>query len=220
MKKKLIIVLALLLVLCGCHKEEKQTDGQRFKQEYEALNGQKDADGKSYSTIEIKEDSPVHYVELEKIAELLENGTHVIYMGWPECPYCRRAVPVLMDTVSEYEGMSVYYCSMKDARQAYKDGLDNESAKLYKQIADICKNSAFDFTTVTDTLEDGTLNLVASMMIFVQQGEIIGCHKRTVDSQIDPYEPLSETQVEKLKDIYKAYLEDMAYNKQPACSGC
>ena len=49
--KKIALVMSMILVLLvGCNKE---TDAEKFKNEYESLNGQTSQSGKKYLNVEI-----------------------------------------------------------------------------------------------------------------------------------------------------------------------
>lgn len=218
-KKIAILLLSLAIILTGCSKKEDVSDSLKFKQEYESLNGQKDDEGLSYSTLEISSDCKVKYMTKDKITEVLTNGTHVVYFGWPTCPYCRLAVPILLETIEEYSGISMYYYDIKELRDAYSSDTNSEDGKLYSEIVKIISFSECDLSTI-DTFEDGSLKLSASIMYFIKDGQIIGYHRGTVESHLNAYEPLEETQKEELKEIYRSYLDEMIKKSPIGCGDC
>lgn len=218
--KKLIICLLTILILVGCQKRTTVTDGERFKQEYEALNGQKDSEGNTYSTIEIPSRSSIKLSLAEDVEELFLRGTHIVYLGWPSCGWCRRAIPVLIDTANEYSGINIYVYNIKQARDDFEAGKDSEQAKLYQLITSAIEYSEFDFDAVFERFADGTLRLPSSAVYFVQNGEIIGLHTRTVASHLDSFEPLTDNQISELKSIYKGYIEQMIKDNNPGCGDC
>lgn len=218
-KKIAILLLSLAIILTGCSKKEDVSDSLKFKQEYESLNGQKDDEGLSYSTLEISSNCKVKYMTKDKITEVLTNGTHVVYFGWPTCPYCRLAVPILLETIEEYSGISMYYYDIKELRDAYSSDTNSEDGKLYSEIVKIISFSECDLSTI-DTFEDGSLKLSASIMYFIKDGEIIGYHRGTVESHLNAYEPLEETQKEELKEIYRSYLDEMIKKSPIGCGDC
>ncbi len=218
-KKIAILLLSLAIILTGCSKKEDVSDSLKFKQEYESLNGQKDDEGLSYSTLEISSDCKVKYMTKDKITEVLTNGTHVVYFGWPTCPYCRLAVPILLETIEEYSGISMYYYDIKELRDAYSSDPNSEDGKLYSEIVKIISFSECDLSTI-DTFEDGSLKLSASIMYFIKDGQIIGYHRGTVESHLNAYEPLEETQKEELKEIYRSYLDEMIKKSPIGCGDC
>ncbi len=218
-KKITILLLTLVIILTGCSDKEDVSDSLKFKQEYESLNGQKDDDGLSYSMVEISSDCKVKYMTKDKITEVLANGTHVVYFGWPTCPYCRLAVPILLETIEEYSGISMYYYDIKELRDAYVKDPSSEDGQLYSEISKIISFSECDLSSI-DAFEDGTLKLAASIMYFIKDGEIIGYHRGTVESHLNAYEPLEEDQKEELKDIYRSYLDEMIKKSPIGCGDC
>ena len=218
--RKLLTVFVLLsmLLVYGCQKQDN--DAWRFKREYEVLNSQKNEDGKSYSTIAIPEDNTVRYVSAEEVIEGFGNGTHVIYMGWPSCGWCRRMLPVLLETVKEYPGISIYYYSIEEARSSYETDPSSQMADVYRRITDEISRDDYDLTTEISYFADGRMRLPSSLVFFIKEGEIIGVHKRTVESHVDAYEPLNESQQKELADIYRTFLQEMIRKDAPGCSDC
>ena len=220
MRRILTALLAAFVLLAACGCQKKSSEALRFKSEYEQLNGQKDENGRPYPEITIPEDNTVRYVDEEKICEAFENGTHVIYLGWPQCGWCRRMLPVLLSTVRQYSGISVYYFNMKDARQAFEDGSDEKLAQVYLNIVEELKLDDYDISGEVSHYDDGTMKIPSSLVFFIKEGEIIGAHKRTVESHLDSYEPLTEDQAGELADIYRTYLEEMVRKVAPGCDDC
>ncbi|MBO4218795.1 MAG: hypothetical protein J5887_04785 [Erysipelotrichaceae bacterium] len=219
MKRLLIslLVLAVLVCLAGC---QPGSDALRFKSEYEQLNGQKDEDGRPYCEVAIPSGNTIRYVDNQQICEAFENGTHVIYLGWPQCGWCRRLLPVLLMTVREYSGIYVYYFNMKDARTAYENGGDEKLAEIYLNIVEELERDDYDLSDEVSYYDDGTVKIPSSLIFFIKEGEIIGAHRRTVDSHLDSYEPLDDSQAAELADIYRQYLQEMVRRTAPGCDDC
>lgn len=215
MNKKIIICL-LLILLCGCHAT-KETDCQKFKSEYEQYNGKKDDNGLTYVEVNISDNSRIKYAEKDKLYEIMTNGTHVVYLGWPTCPYCRLCVPVLLDTIDEYSGISMYYYNIKEMRESYI--IQDDDSNLYKQISDLVLNSCPE-ADAFEKYDDGTLKLPASTFYFIKDGNIIGLHRGTVQSHLNVYEELDDQQIEELKNIYRNYLNEMIKKDPIGCSEC
>lgn len=218
-KKIIIFLLLTTIILVGCSKNEQISDSLRFKQEYEQFNGKQNDEGIDYATVEISEDCKVKYMQKDKITEVLTNGSHVVYFGWPTCPYCRIVVPILLDTIDEYSGISMYYYNIKDLRQAYSDDPNSEDGLLYSEICQIISFSDIDLSGL-DTFNDGTLKLAASSIYYIKDGQIIGYHRGTVDSHLNIYEPLEEEQKEELTNIYRSYLNEMIKKSPIGCGDC
>ena len=95
MKKKLLLIIPIVLtfILVGCTKNEKEPDAQRFAKEYTTMT----------------EDNYFVYRNIDEIIKILEHGTGVVYLGFPECPWCQAYVPMLNE-VADIEGLEkIYY---------------------------------------------------------------------------------------------------------------
>lgn len=176
----------------------------RFKEEYESLNGKYNEYSKRYYLdMEIIENSNVEYKEANEIIEILKDGTGVIYFGFPECPWCRNLVPVLVNKLSEYN-VPFYYYNAYDIRDTkHLDENNNivttkEGTAEYYEIVKILGNFLGEY----EGLNDSTIKrLYFPTVVFVKDGKIIATHIGTVDSQLDPSVALNEKQVEELSSI-------------------
>ncbi len=212
--KKVVTILTTIVLVIGItsctKKESKQTEALKFKQEYESLNNQKKSSGNgNYSAIEIPEDNAIVYSNVEEILSILEDKTGVIYFGYAECPWCRLAVPVLLNTANMVGIDKIYYLDVKDMRDSKKldeNGTivtEKEGSAEYKDLL-----KALDsILPVYKDLNDETLKRIyVPMVLFVQNGEILGFHEGTVDSQTDPNVLLTSDQEKELSSIYSDYM--------------
>ena len=204
MKKKTIIiitvVLVILIVITGLYfLLNKETDNIKFKQEYESLNSKK-----GYLDIEIPKDNNIKYVSFDELMDVLEDGTGIIYFGFPECPWCRNALPVLLEAAKENEIQNVYYFNAKSIRddKELKDGkivTNKEGTKEYYELVDRLKYNL----GVYEGLEDDSIKrLYFPTVVFVMGGKVVGTHIGTVDSQKDPSKHLTKKQKQELLNIY------------------
>jgi len=209
MKKMIVIsVIVILLLVLGLgiyYFVSKETpDNVKFKEEYEALNGEK-LHGKTALTMNIPEDNNIKYASFDEIMEVLDSGTGVIYFGFPECPWCRNAVPVLIDAAKEMEIDTIYYFNaheMRDVKELKNDEIitTKEGSKEYYELVEAMDEVLEPY----EGLEDESIKrLYFPTMVFVMGGKIVDAHISTVDSQIDPYKGLTKEEEEELFSIYK-----------------
>ena len=87
----LILIGLLLVTLTACEQKlDPGKDAIRFKQEYEALNGEENGNGKNYRVVEIDENNPFVYATTDEIVEKINNKeSFVVYFGFAKCPWCR-----------------------------------------------------------------------------------------------------------------------------------
>ncbi len=207
--KKFVSFLCALVLLAGCGTK---SDAQRFKEEYESLNGKiRDKTGKEYVHIELPSDNPMIYADADKILEVLDNSG-VIYFGFDECPWCRNALPVLIEAASQTNTKEIYYFDLKDERDELKlneDGTietEKEMSADYKKIYDAMKDSLSVYEGLND---DSIKRIYAPTIVFVKNGQIIGMHEGTVESQMDSSIPLTTDQKIELKAIYEKYMKEV-----------
>lgn len=217
-KKKYIVFLVLASIILwtsGCTRKVEptiQSDDQKFKEEYESLNGKQNDSKKDYVTVDIKEDNHVVYETAEEIIKRLENGTGIIYFGFKECPWCRNAVPVLINSASALGVDSIYYydaSAIRDQKELNENGeiiTKKEGTESYYKIVSLLK----DHLGAYEGLNDASIKrLYFPTVVFVKEGEILGVHVGTVDSQKDPYQGLSKEEEKELSKIYKGYMHQI-----------
>ncbi len=195
----IIIGIVLYFVL-----DNKQTDGSRFKMEYENLNGQKSEQGKTYLDMDIDKDNNVKYASFDEVMNLLKDGTGILYLGFPECPWCRNAVPVLLEAAKENEVENVYYFNAEPIRdkKKLKDGkivTNKKGTDEYYKLVDKLKDVLSPYAGLKD---DNIKRIYFPTVVFVMGGKVVGIHESTVDSQKDPSKHLNEQQLKELKQIY------------------
>jgi len=220
LKNKIIIVLVgviVLILLCFGIKHvldnpKVQNDGIKFKEEYEKLNGTEVKGTElKYLELSIDEESPIKYSSYEEIFDILDNGSGVIYFGFPECPWCRALTPVLLSAADDVGIDTIYYLNNKQDRDLIeldenkeivvkKEGSDNYY-KLLEKLGDF----ASDYE-----LEDVNANkkrLYFPTVLFVKDGTIVDFHEGTLDSQENPFVKMSNEQIEELQNILTQKME-------------
>lgn len=96
--KYILIVLILLAVAGGTYfyvknksndnnDEPKLNDNVKFTKEYS----------------DVPLDNVFVYRDAKSIIKIMRNGTGVVYLGFPECPWCQAYVKYLNETAKEVE---------------------------------------------------------------------------------------------------------------------
>lgn len=208
--KYLLFLLVFMIILTGCSKKE-MTDSIKFKEEYESLNGKTNDNNKKYKTLNISEDNNIIYSSVDEIINILESGTGVIYFGFPECPWCRNAVPVLLDAADE-TGSDIYYfnaLSIRDTKELDEDGnviTTKEGTDKYYKILELLGDNADIYSGLND---ESIKRLYFPTVVFVLDGEVLYHHTGTLDSQEDPYISLTDDQKEELLNIYIDHMHEV-----------
>lgn len=221
MNKKIFIAVIVLilgigiLLVWGFGKKEESvvTDAQKFNEEYMALNGQK-VNEYEYPSLDFEDDIPIKYASFEEIETLLTEGTGIIYFGFPECPWCRSALPALFDAVESNGFEEVLYLNIKDIRSSI-DLVDNEivvtkeGTTEYYRLLEILDEFLEDYTKINSKGKEvplGEKRLFAPTVVFVKDGVVQGIHVSTVESQLSGFDPLTEAQEKELFNIYSNYI--------------
>lgn len=203
--KRIVLLILALAVLCAAALAEEESGGARFKKEYEILNGQSDWEGtNTYRELEIPEELNIVYCDLAEASELLRTETGIFYFGFPECPWCRTLVPVLIEAVNEtnYTG-PIYYCnalyernylSLDDEGNTVVDepGTDAYAAFIEEYGEYVSQYSGFD---------ESVRRLYFPTTMFVKDGEILLSHVDTIEGQENGNDDLTEEQHAALMEI-------------------
>lgn len=189
MKKKflLIVTIIICLVITGC--KNQITDAEKFKEEYSQVG--------EYNVFVYKNE--------EEIIKILKHGTGVIYLGFPECPWCQAYVPYLNE-VADIEGLEkISYYNIYDDRK--------ENTEFYQEVVDIIK----DYLQYDD---DGNKRIYVPAVVAVKDGEIIGFDDETSYDTLgydDPAEYWTEDRVKHLKSNLTKMISEIVDN---SCTDC
>lgn len=233
MRKLLVILVAcMVLTITGCSNNANQNDtpntdevvninreehAAKFKAEYEELNGKiNEAKGVEYPTVEVSEDNPIVYKTLTELVEFVNTDqTGVIYLGFSSCPWCRNALPALLEQAKETGIDTIYYTDIKELRDTKvlnDDGkieTTKEAGEGYYELIEALGDSVHVYDGLND---ESVRRLYAPTVIVVKEGEVILYQQSTVSTQLDPYTPLTEEEYAQLKKIYKDGFMKMLYD--------
>ena len=120
-KTKLILLIVSLVVLVGLlvfvilneKKDNVSIDAKKFNEEYKLDD----------------EENVFVYRSAEEIIKILENGTGVVYLGFPECPWCTAYVKILNEVAKEEGLEKIYYYNIKEDR--------DDNTEFYQKVVSI-----------------------------------------------------------------------------------
>lgn len=180
MMKRILILLSIIFILCGCTKEQKPNkpvhgcdliddcdDGQydtahlSFKEAYESLNGKTNASGKEYRSITIPEDNPFIEVTASEILEKIRNKeSFYVYIGDEMCPWCRSVIEKAIEIAKEADIGKIYYIQIwdDDHNEVLRDQYKYEDGQLV-QVLEGPKEYQELLKLWGDLLEDYTLTV-------------------------------------------------------------
>lgn len=223
---KFFLIILCVFTITACSK----SDSLKFKEEYEALNGKDNNQGNQYKEVSISKTNPIKYSNYEEIIDVIKNKTGIIYLGYPECPWCRNAIEVLLDVAKEYSINKIYYLNMYNERDYYEvkngelvykkdqDGNDIKGNEGYFKLLQALDDQLDDYIIKSGdkSFNVGEKRIYVPLVIFVKDGKVIGTHTSTVSSHKDGYDSLTSKQREELSEIYAEYVSQVSDN---VCKG-
>ncbi|MBQ7802756.1 hypothetical protein IJ380_02765, partial [Candidatus Saccharibacteria bacterium] len=168
----IILALALILGATLCLRDLEKRDAKLFAADYTSVS----------------EDNLFKIKSGKEIIDILEHGTGVVFLGFPECPWCQAYAPMLNDLAKEYGLSEIYYHNTFDDWQ--------NDTKEYKKITALLS----DFLQFDNV---GNKHLYVPNTAFVVNGEIVGNDWETSKDTLDastPEEYWTEERVEAWKE--------------------
>lgn len=140
----ILVVIGLILLYFFFIKKDdnKETDALRFKNEY----------------CKVSENNPFVYRNIDQIINILEKGTGVVYLGFPECPWCQAYVPYVEEVAKKVGIDKVYYFNILEDRK-------NNSEKYQKIVKILNEYIPND--------EEGNKRVFVPALIIVKEGKIL-----------------------------------------------
>lgn len=192
----LFMITVMLLGAVGCSKEEKKkeegtSDAKKFAEEYK----------------QVGEDNVFVYREVDDIIKIMEHGTGIVYLGYPECPWCQAYVKYLNEVAKEEGVEKIYYCNTKKVKET-------DMEKYQKLVSLLSGHLQYN--------DEGNEWIYVPNVSFHVNGKIVGNDyesSKDTHNLKDPKEYWTEEEVKDLKTRLKGYIEevDLALN---ACSDC
>ena len=192
----LISLLFMLLILVGMYffsgRDNKKdadvvpTEAVRFAKEYE----------------EVQEENVFVYRDIQEIQKIFENGTGIVYLGFPECPWCQRYVRYLNEVAKEKGVEKIYYFNVK------KDRADN-TEDYQHLVTKLGKNLSSD--------DEGNPRIYVPDVSFIVGGEVVGHDNETSMSSGSVDEYWTEEKVAKLKGRLRVFIDNLDLAN---CSTC
>jgi len=165
------------------------TDAERFKKEYS----------------EVSNDNVFVYSNIESVIKILENGTGVIYLGFPECQWCQSYVKILNEAAKENNIEKIYYVNILEDRK--------NNTKNYKKLIEILNdNLLYD--------DEGNHRIYVPDVTIVNKGNIIGHDNESsviTDDTLTPEKYWNNERISNLKNKLKESFNKLENN---VCTSC
>lgn len=233
MKKKVIACIVILIILTsGCIysyvadyiDNRASQDALKFKEEYESLNGKENTSGQKYPEISISSENNIKYVDISEALDIIKNKTGIIYFGANWCPWCRNAIPVLLNAATSTNTKNIYYLDMSEVRNTW-DVIDDkvvktkEEKKGYYDLINALANILGDNYTLRKDGKEydvGEKRIMLPTFIAVKDGKIVAYHIGTINLKEGQtaYSSLDDDQIEELNNLFTDMMEKVKTKKK------
>jgi len=172
MKKILLSILLLTsLVACGSNTslEDIEYPSISYSSSYEISN--EVANMAEYPDMTAI-DHPFLKLTAVEVKELIDNdGSAIVYFGYPHCPYCQQAVPVLSEVATNMD-LNIYYVDV------YQDDEKISATDQMTALTDLIEN---EFSPLLSKDESGYPTFYTPDVFVIKDGNIIANHEGLVD---------------------------------------
>lgn len=178
----IVILVAIIIFLLVGNKNEEQTvksDAEKFSEEYTLVD----------------KDNKFRYANIDEVIDTLEDGTGVVYLGFPECKWCQQYTVYLNELAKDRNIPEIMYYNIREDRQG--------NTKNYQTIVNILK----DYLPED---EAGNPRVYVPAVIFMSNGKILGFDDETAydtKGYDEPSEYWTKERVDNLKDKLNSYLD-------------
>lgn len=223
--KGTIVLMMLLFITVGCSCEkrtENMNDNERFKKEFESLNGKLHEQENPLQTLSIAKDNPIVYKTDQELVEMIKNKeTFVVFFGYKDCLWCRCMIPSLLDMAKELNLDKIYYVDIEEIRDTLEvdaDGTIVEKEKgteAYKEILSLFENVLTDYSLLTpdkEAISAGEKRIYAPTVVSVKEGIAIRSTDGVSDTLEDAFSEITEEQKQEMDEKLKGVMEEIATN--------
>ena len=176
------VTLLLTFALVGCFKAQgAHSDAKRFATEYTS----------------VPLDNPFVYKNGQEVADIIEHGTGVVFLGFPSCAWCQSYAKFLSDVAKETGLKTINYFNIHDARQ-------NNTEEYQKIVSLLGSNLQYD--------DNGTRRVYVPDVVFVVDGRIVGNDlesSKDTAGESDPKAYWTEDRVSELKSRLSSYAKQV-----------
>ena len=202
--KRAIVILAIVIVLVvlfiwSTGIFSKNRDATKFYNEY-----------KSNTTI--KEDNLYTYANKEKVLNILDHETGVLYFGYSGSSWCKNMIEPLNSAAKDSKIKDIYYYDIKNDRDELSINENGEiitekqGTAFYRELLKILDNYLTPYVLTDEEGKEVNTEekrIYVPLVVFVKEGKVVFAHQNTVKTQEEAKDKLSEKEKEDLINIYK-----------------
>ena len=146
---------------------------------------------------QLPEENAFYYIEKDGVETLLLHGTGILFLGFPECPWCQAYLPQLNEVLLANDAKAAYY-------NIYKDKTDDRT--FYDQIASDIESINDTGTPIIQYNNEGKQVIYMPLVLFVKNGRITAYNNETSTTDSKVIQP-ADYWTEDKKSALKAVLD-------------
>jgi glutaredoxin len=185
----LVVVLVIGIIVVINIKPKEKTDAVKFSEEYTSVD----------------ENNVFVYRSIDEIINILEKGTGIVYLGFPECKWCQAYTKYLNEVALDMGVDKIYYYNIREDR--------NNNTEEYKKIVSILED-------YLQNDEEGNKRIYVPSVISLKKGEIVGFDDETAwDTKgfDDPSDYWTDEEVKNLKEKLENMIIETDMNMCTEC---
>ena len=198
MKRKLSVFFIIAIAVLGTiviykHFDKQQVDNKsvtKFSDEYTLVD----------------KNNVFVYSNIDEVANMLENGTGIVFMAFPECPWCQRYAVYLNEVAKDLDIEKIYYYNILEDRK--------NNTETYQKIVSLIQ----DYLQYDD---EGNKKIYVPAVISLNKGEIVGFDDETswdTKGFKTPEEYWTNEEITELKDKLTIMLSKSNENMCTSCN--
>lgn len=198
MKKISLCLLALCLVACADNNTDKNENKKKAYCDDVNVSScelEKNADMSAYENF-MDESNQFISSSMESVLSIIEKKQDaVVYFGFPKCPWCVEALPILNEVAKEKKKNILYV----ETRDKDKNSIitEDEKAKIM-EVSD----------AYLKTDEEGNKKFYVPFVISIKKGVVVSGHVGTVDGYDTDERKMNAKEKDELKEIYNGIFKD------------
>lgn len=202
MKKLITFFLCSVIFLGGC-SSKKQTvsaSSSSTKQEIDTSAPLTE----QYNQLD--DDSAFKIMQKDNLKTFIEHGTGILYMSFPQCPWCQAYIPMLSEVLKEND-VQAYYYNIRVDREKDHD--------FYEAIANLLiqKNASGDENVVRYD-NDGNPLIYMPLTLFIENGEIKAWNGESNTNDSDVITPKKYWTEERKENLKVTLNDNVAHIKE------
>lgn len=172
------VILVLMVALTLTTNKSYTVDQQKMALEY----------------TELSKNNQFKYVKIDDVLKVFENGTAVVFFGFPECPWCQKTAPILSEAASKAGVKEILYYNPMEIRA--------ENTPKYQQLVKILNKYLRND-------DNNQKRLFVPDIYVVKKGEIVAQANELAkpDDKVETY--YTDKRTKELVDIYEKALKKL-----------